>query len=711
MEKIYQKIAKTLNIGMDQVVNTMNLLNEGNTVPFIARYRKEMTKGLDEEEILFISQEFVYQQNLAKRKEDVIRLIEVQGKITPEIIASVNACAKLSLIEDIYRPYQQKRKTRATDAVAKGLKPLADFIMELKQTGDVNVEALKYINDQVLTIEEAINGAKDIVAERVSDDPKFRWQVKDRIEKTAFISTKEKKKHEDEKKVYKMYYEHKEKLLYTASHRIMAMDRGEKEKVITVNFEYDENFIINYAIRKVTNGFDTSCLKLIEESVKDGCKRLLLPSVEREIRSDKSEIAHGKSIEVFSMNVERLLLQPPLESKMILGFDPAFRTGCKLAVIDHTGKMIEISVIYPHQPVNKIKESKDKLLALLKKYPIEIIAIGNGTASRESESFVAELISENQLSCSYTIVSEAGASVYSASELARNEFPDLAVEQRSAISIARRILDPLSELIKIDPKSIGVGQYQHDLPNKKLTERLDFAILKAVNRVGVDLNTASVELLSHISGLNKSIAKEIVNYRNEFGEFNNRKTLLDVPKLGKKAYTQAAGFLRVRVGDEALDKTPIHPESYVVAKKIIKLYKIDSLGSEICQNIINEIDVEKLSVDLDIDMFTLNDILDAIKTPLRDYREQYSGPLLRKDILTINDLHVGDTLEGVVRNVVDFGAFVDIGLKEDGLIHISKITKEKITHASQFLSVSDIINVVVYKIDMERHKVQLSLID
>ena len=711
MEKIYLKIAKELKITIEQVVNTMNLLNDGNTVPFIARYRKEMTNGLDEEEILYISQEFVYQNNLAKRKEDVIRLIEVQGKITPEIIDNVNSCAKLSQIEDIYRPYQQKRKTRATDAIAKGLKPLAEYIIEPKQTGDVTVEASKFVNDKVINIQEAIDGAKDIIAEMITDDPKFRWQVKDRIEKTAFIVTKEKKKHEDEKKVYKMYYDHKEKLSYTASHRIMAMDRGEKEKVISVSLEYDQNFIINYAIKKVTNNQDTSCFNLIEESVKDGCKRLLFPSVEREIRSDKSEVAHLQSIEVFSMNVERLLLQPPLESKMILGFDPAFRTGCKLAVIDQTGKMIEISVVYPHQPVNKVSESKKILLDLLKKYPIEIIAIGNGTASRESESFIAELISENNLSCSYTIVSEAGASVYSASELARNEFPNLQVEQRSAISIARRILDPLSELIKIDPKSIGVGQYQHDLPNKQLTERLDFAILKAVNRVGVDLNTASVELLSHISGLNKSIAKEIVNYRNENGEFNNRKTLLDVPKLGKKAYTQAAGFLRVRLGTEMLDKTPIHPESYTIAKKIIKLHKIDSLGSEICQRIVSEIDVDKLSLDLNIDLFTLNDILDAIKMPLRDYREQYSGPLLRQDVLTINDLKEGDTLEGVVRNVVDFGAFVDIGLKEDGLIHISKITKEKITHPSQFLSVSDIINVTVHKIDMERHKVQLSLID
>ena len=708
--KHLEKIANQLGVAINQVINTLKLLEEGNTVPFIARYRKEMTKGLDEEQILVVQQEYQYEVNLAKRKEDVLRLIETQGKLTDEIKIQVESCIKLSQVEDIYRPYQQKKKTRATEAIAKGLKPLAEWLCGCPIVGDIQQEAQKYITEQVSTVEEALQGAQDILAEQVSDKADLRWKIKESIEKYGFVITKEKKKHDDEKKVYKMYYEHQEKLAFIAPHRIMAIDRAESEKVITVTLKYDTEYLIRYAIRGVTRDRQTIAQEIIEEAVKDGLKRLAFPSVERQIRSELSERAHHQSIEVFSMNVERLLLQPPLAGKMILGVDPAFRTGCKLAVIDQTGKMLMIDAIYPHPPVNKKTEAKQKFLDVLQHYPIQVIAIGNGTASRETESFVAEIIKESGMDIVYTLVSEAGASVYSASDLARLEFPDLQVEQRSAVSIARRLLDPLSELIKIDPKSIGVGQYQHDLPAKQLSERLDFAILKSVNRVGVDLNTASAELLSHISGLNRSIATNLVDYRNKNGSFTSRKDILKVPKLGDKAYQQAAGFLRIRQGKEILDQTGIHPESYIAARQIMKILQINELGDEKARQSINQANLKELIIESGLDEYTLQDILEALKQPLRDYRDQYDGPLLRHDILTLEDLKIGEQLEGVVRNVVDFGAFVDIGLKEDGLVHVSKMTKEKIGHPSEVVAIGDIVHVTVSNIDEERQKVQLSLI-
>lgn len=709
--KHIEAIAEQLKVKPVQVANTLKLLEEGNTVPFIARYRKEMTQGLDEEQILIVQQEYQYQVNLAKRKEDVLRLIETQGKLTEEIKQAVEACSKLSQVEDIYRPYMQKKKTRATEAIAKGLEPLCDYLESCPRYGDVKQEAEKYCNDQITTVDEALQGAKDILAERVSDKAKLRWKIKESIEKYGSIVTKEKKKHDDEKKVYKMYYDHEEKLAWLAPHRIMAIDRAEKEKVISVSLKYDQDYLYRYAVRGITHDRETIAQTEIEEAVKDGLKRLAFPSVEREVRNELFEKASAQSIEVFSMNVERLLMQPPLNGKMILGVDPAFRTGCKLAVIDTTGKMLMIDAIYPHPPVNKKQEAKKKFLEILKRYSIEIIAIGNGTASRETESFVAEVIKENHLDIKYTLVSEAGASVYSASDLARAEFPDLQVEQRSAVSIARRLLDPLSELIKIDPKSIGVGQYQHDLPAKALNERLDFAILKSVNRVGVDLNTASVELLSHVSGLNKTIASNLVAYRNENGRFTQRKEIMKVSKLGAKAFEQSAGFLRIHQGDDPLEETGIHPESYGQARKIMEALKLTELGSEETQKKIEAADKEKLMSEIEIDQYTLEDILSALAQPLRDYRDQYDAPLLRSDILTLEDLKVGERLEGVVRNVVDFGAFVDIGLKEDGLIHVSKLSKEKISHPSEIVSIGDILEVSVYRIDEERKKVQLSLID
>lgn len=711
MEQLIQPIAEALKVEINQVNNTLKLLEEGNTVPFIARYRKEMTQGLDEEQILYIQQQYLYQVNLAKRKEDVLRMIEQQGKLTEEIKIEVNACDKLSQVEDIYRPYQQKRKTRATDAVAKGLQPLADWILTLPTQGNIENEASKYCSDLVLSVEDAIQGAKDIIAEKTSDKADLRWKIKESIEKYGLLVCKEKKKHEDEKKVYQMYYDRKERVSSLVSHRIMAMDRAEKEKVISISFDYDPAYLIKYAIRGFMHNRETICETLISEAVNDGLKRLAFPSVEREIRSDLSDRAHNQSIEVFSMNVERLLSQPPLNSKMILGLDPAFRTGCKLAVIDSTGKMLKIDVIYPHAPVNKVEEAKAKVLQLLKTYPIEVIAIGNGTASRESESFIAQLIKENNLNLVFTIVSEAGASVYSASELARSEFPDLQVEQRSAVSIARRLMDPLSELIKIDPQSIGVGQYQHDLPTNQLSERLNFVISKTVNRIGVDLNTASIELLTHISGLSKASAKAIVTYRDTMGKFLNRKQLLKVPKLGAKSFEQAAGFLRIKDGDIEFDKTPIHPESYSITKALMKKLKMDSLGNLQQLELLEQMDLDQVSKELNTDTYTLNDILEAIKQPLRDYRDQYDGPLLRHDILALEDLSVGFRLEGVVRNVVDFGAFVDIGLKDDGLVHVSKMSSSRIGHPSDVVSIGDIVDVWVCNIDYDRHKVQLSLIE
>lgn len=712
MEDIIKPIAQELKITEKQIKDTLELLEQGNTVPFIARYRKEMTKGLDEEQIRVISENYEYQVNLKKRKEDVLRLIETQGKLTEEIQKDVEACTKLSQVEDIYRPYQQKKKTRASEAIAKGLEPFASWIMKLPYKKDINEEANKYVSEKVSNVEEAIQGAKDIIAEMISDDPQIRTRIRSSIERFGKIVTKVKKNHEDEKQIYKMYYAYEEKINTLAPHRIMAIDRGEKEKVISASFAYDTDYIKEWVIRKITKNQPTCAQDIIESAIQDGLKRLAFPGVEREIRSELSEKAHEQSIDVFSMNLERLLLQPPMKNKMILGLDPAFRTGCKLAVIDKTGKSLEISVIYPHAPINKKNESEEIVLALLKKYPIDIIAIGNGTASRESESFIAELIRKYSLSITYSMVSEAGASVYSASKLARDEFPDLHVEQRSAISIARRIQDPLSELIKIEPQAIGVGQYQHDLPNARLKERLDFVVSKAVNRVGVNINTASAELLKNISGLSAATAKAIVTYRESNGEIHNRIELKKVPKIGAKSFEQAAGFLRIEDGKEVLDRTSIHPESYPLAKKVLSMLKlkVEQMGSEEAQQLVEEINVVNLSEELHSDRYTLQDILDSIAQPLRDYRDSFDGPMLRSDVLTIEDLHEGDQLEGVVRNVVDFGAFVDIGLKDDGLIHVSKMSRQRISHPSAMVAIGDIVKVWVTNIDMDKHKVQLSLL-
>ena len=704
-ENIIQAIATELKVQLSQVENTLSLLAEGNTVPFIARYRKEATKGLDEEQIFYIQKQYEYQQKLAERKENVLKLIEEQGKLTEEIKQSVIECTKLSQVEDIYRPYAQKKKTRATTAIKNGLQPLADWMLALSTEGSLEAEAEKYLSEAVPTVVEAIQGAKDIIAEVVSDNAKQRWAFKDTIMQAGVLQTKLKKDAVDENKVYEMYYDRSEKISQLADHRIMAIDRAEKEKVITVSFVFDDEQLKKNALKTLLKGQTTIVEDALYEAVVDGCDRLLFPSIEREIRSELSERAQNKSIEIFSMNLEKLLLQAPLKGRIVLGFDPGFFNGCKLAVIDETGKMLTVSKIFPFSKKGEdIETSKKKLLSLIQKYHVQIIAIGNGTASRESEKLVAELIHEHKLDVSYAIVSEAGASVWSAQEAARKEFPDIEVEERSAVSIGRRLLDPLAELIKIDPQSIGVGQYQHDLPQKALTERLDEVVMKSVNRTGADLNTASLELLTHISGLNSGTAQEIVNYRNENGRFTNRKQLLKVKKLGPKAFTQCAGFLRITDGDEPLDQTSIHPESYEAARKLMQACGITKLG---------EADIsfpKEKTAELGIDEYTLKDIEEAIRQPLRDYRDQFDGALLKSDVLNISDLHVGDQLSGTVRNVVDFGAFVDIGLHEDGLVHLSHMSMKRISHPSECVAVNDIVKVWVYQIDEARNRVQLSLL-
>ncbi len=703
-EEIIQTIASELKVSQEQVKNTLSLLEEGNTVPFIARYRKEFTKGLDEEQIIYIQKQYDYQNKLKERKENVLKLIGEQGKLTDEIRQAVAECTKLSQVEDIYRPYVQKKKTRAAAAIKNGLQPLADWMLSLPVEGDLQKEAEKYLNETVEDTAAAIQGAKDIIAEVVSDNAKQRWAFKDNILKAGVIQTKLKKDAVDENKVYEMYYDRSEKVSQIADHRIMAIDRAEKEKILNVSFVYDTDALKEEALKTLTKGQKTIVENELREAAYDGCDRLLFPSIEREVRSELSDRAHTKSIEVFSMNLEKLLLQPPLKGRTVLGFDPGFYNGCKLAVVDETGKMLTVDKIFPFRKNADTTPSKNKLLSMINKYGVQIIAIGNGTASRESEKLCAEVIRENNLNVSYAIVSEAGASVWSAQEAAREEFPDMAVEERSAVSIGRRLLDPLAELIKIDPKSIGVGQYQHDLPQKALSEKLDEAIMKCVNRTGADLNTASAELLTHISGLNSATAKEIVKYRNENGRFTNRQQLLKVRKLGPKAFTQCAGFLRIREGDEPLDQTAIHPESYEAARALMKACGITELGQA-------DISFPKEKTEnLGIDEYTLKDIEDAVRQPLRDYRDQFEGALLKSDVLEISDLHVGDKLSGTVRNVVDFGAFVDIGLHEDGLVHVSRMSMKRNVIPNEVVSVNDIVEVWVYEIDEARNRVSLSLL-
>jgi protein Tex len=717
-ETIILEIKKALSISEKQIVSVLNLLDEGNTIPFIARYRKEATGGLDEEQINEIFKSWEYANNLLERKEAVIRLIDEKGMLTEELRAEILKAQKLVEVEDLYRPFKEKKKTKATEAVAKGLEPFAKWLMEFPYE-DVNDEAKKYLNDAVKSVDEAIEGAKYIIAEMISDEANYRKSLRTEMINHGMVVSSVKKNAIDERKTYEMYYDYSEPVSKIRPHRILAINRAENEKIITVKIELDKERMTSYLERKVIKRDNSTATPYIKEAIEDSLKRLIYPSLEREVRTELTDKGEEQAIEIFSVNLNKLLLQPPMKGKVVLGIDPAFRTGCKLSVVNEQGTVLEKGVIYPHEKTmggsisdKQIQESQRDLLLLIKKHKVELIAIGNGTASRETESFVANLIKTTGMKVNYVIVNEAGASVYSASELAREEFPDFSVEERSAASIARRLQDPLSELVKIDPKSIGVGQYQHDVTPKKLNDSLNFVVTQAVNQVGVNVNTASKALLMYVSGLNKSSAENIVKYRDKAGRFTNREQILKVPKLGAKSFEQSIGFLRIPDGTEALDMTSIHPESYEIAKKIMKTYNItpEMIGKDIVKEAVASLDRKKLQEELKVDKYTLDDILDSLIAPLRDPRDQFAQPLLRSDILKLDDLSVGMELEGTVRNVVDFGAFIDVGLKEDGLLHISKISKAYIKHPKDVLNVGDIVKVYVLNIDLSRGKVGLTML-
>lgn len=710
-EVIIEQIAQEQGITKKQVETVLELLKEGNTIPFIARYRKEKTNALDEEQIRKINEIYEYQLNLLARKEDVIRLIDEKQMLTEELRENIMKCSRLVEVEDLYRPFKEKKKTKATEAIALGLEPLAKIIMSFPTKGDLNTLTSKFINDKVKTPEEAIKNASYIIAEWISDNASYRKFIRDFIYKNGTVITKKKKNAVDEKNTYEMYYEYSETIKYIKPHRIMAINRAEKEGVISVNIDYDNDKIIEYLEKRIIKNKESYVTEIVKESIKDSLKRLILPSAEREIRADLKEKAEITAIDNFSSNVEHLLLTPPIKEKVVLGYDPAFRTGCKLAVLDKTGKPLEIAVIYPTEPHNKIEESKKKVLELINKYNVDVIAIGNGTASRESEAFIADTIKDCKRKVEYIIVSEAGASVYSASKLAISEFPDLTVEKRSAISIGRRLQDSLSELVKIDPKSIGVGLYQHDVTPKKLDESLDFVVSKAVNSVGVNINTASRSLLTYVSGLNKKSIDEILNSRDKLGKFETREDVKKLKSMTPKVYEQAIGFMRIIDGKNPLDRTSIHPESYDAAKKLLDImgFSINDIGSEKLKSSLN-IDIDEYSKKLGIDKYTLKDIIDSLASPERDPRDEMPKPILRSDVLHIEDLHVGDKLQGTVRNVVDFGLFIDIGLHDDGLAHISKLSKNYIKHPSELFSVGDIVDCYVDSINAEKGKINLSLL-
>ena len=709
-ENIIKEISNDLKVNTLKVEATLKLLSEGNTIPFIARYRKEVTGNLDEEQIRKISDVYEYQTNLLKRKEDIIRLIDEKGLLTEELKNNILKCTKLVEVEDIYRPFKEKKKTKATEAIKNGLEPLAKIIMSFpKQITGID----KFLNDNVKTKEDAITGAKYIIAEWISDNAFYRKWIRNYIYNNGKIVSKLKKNATDEEKTYDMYYDYSENIKYIKPHRVLALNRGEKEGVLGVSIDNNNDEVINYLKSKLIKDESSESKEIVIDAINDSYKRLIFPSIEREIRSDLTEVASEKSIEVFMDNLEHLLLTPPMKDKMVLGLDPAYRTGCKLAVVDYTGKFIEKSVIYPHEPRCEYEGSKKKVLDLIDKYNIDIIAIGNGTASRESEVFIADVIKSSKRKVEYIIVSEAGASVYSASKLAIEEFPNLHVEERSAISIARRLQDPLSELVKVDSKSIGVGLYQHDVQEKRLNESLDFVVSKAVNSVGVNINTASASLLKYVSGLNKKVIDKIIDYRNTFGKIKSREELKKKKVLTDKVYEQSIGFMRVVDGTNPLDKTSIHTESYEVTLKLLEKLGLDVslIGTEKMKERLKNIDISKYTKELNVDKYTLEDIIKSLTNPLRDPRDDMPKPILKSDVLKLEDLKIGMKLQGTVRNVVDFGAFIDIGLKNDGLVHISKITNSYIKHPSEVLSVGDIVDCYVDEIHMDKKKVSLSLLE
>lgn len=713
-QDIIKEIANELKVKNTQVESALKLLEEGNTVPFIARYRKEATGALDEEQIRKINEVYEYQISLLKRKEDVIRLIDEKGLLTEDLKNDIMKCQKLVEVEDLYRPFKEKKKTKATEAIKNGLEPLAKIIMSFPIKIDLEEVASRYLNENIKTTQDAIQGAKYIIAEWISDNASYRKYLRHNMMTYGTITSKIKKKAEDPNHIYEMYYDHSEKIKYVKPHRILAMNRGEKEGILSINIEIDTDYVLAWFDKKIIKNENSCVTDIVKEAIRDSYKRLIFPSVEREVRAELKEISEDGAIDVFGKNLEKLLLTPPMKDKTVLGFDPAYRTGCKLAVIDPASRVLNISKIYPHEPHNKWEEAKKTIKELIKKYNIDIIAIGNGTASRESEKLVAEICHEYQeKKIEFIIVSEAGASVYSASPLAISEFPDLHVEERSAISIGRRLQDPLSELVKIDSKSIGVGQYQHDVNQKKLNESLDFVVSKAVNSVGVNINTASSSILKYVSGLTKTTIDKIIKYREKNGKINSRKEILKNKILSNKVYEQAIGFMRVIDGKDILDKTPIHPESY---DNTINL--INELGANIneigTQNLITKLDslnIDTYSKEHNIDKYTLEDIIKCLKQPNRDFRDDKEKPLLKSDILNIEDLKRGMELQGTVRNVVDFGVFIDIGLHDDGLAHISKLTKDYIKHPMEIVNVGDIVTCYVDDINLDRGKVSLTLLD
>ena len=703
-------ISKELNVKESQVEATLNMLSEGNTIPFIARYRKEATGALTEEQIRSINEVYMYQVNLLNRKEDVIRLIDEKGLLTDELKDKIMSATKLVEVEDLYRPYKEKKKTKATDAINNGLEPLAKMIMSYPTNGDIETLTKNYINDKVKDSKSAIEGASYIIAEWISDNAYYRKWIRNYTYKNGILKTKVKKDNPDTKKVYEMYYDYSEEIKRIKSHRILAINRAEKEHVITVNIDINESEIIDFLKSKIIKNDKSFVCDIVNNAIKDSYKRLIEPSIEREIRADLKDKADIVAIDNFSKNLESLLLQPPMKEKIVLAFDPGFVNGCKIAVVDKTGKYLDSTVIKPF--LNNISSEslnicKNKILDLIKKYNVDIIAIGNGTASRESEKFVSELIKENNLTCKFVIVSEAGASIYSASKLAIEEFPDLEVEKRSAVSIGRRLQDPLSELVKIPPEGIGVGLYQHDVKESNLKESLDFVVEKVVNSVGVNINTASRSLLKYVSGITSKNIDKIIDYRNSNGRFNSREEIKKKKVLSDKVYEQAIGFLRITEGNNILDETSIHPESYDITLKLLELLNLNL--SDIGTDKIPDIDIEEYSKKLNVDKYTLEDIIKSLKSPKLDPRDEMPQPVLKSDVLNIDDLTVGMKLQGTVRNVVDFGAFIDIGLHNDGLIHISKMSDSYIKHPSDILSVGDIIDCYVDSIDKEKEKVSLSL--
>ncbi len=711
-DNIIKQISLDLNINESQTKSTLKLLEDGNTIPFIARYRKEVTGALDEEKIKKIEEVYTYQINLLKRKEDVIRLIDEKGLLTDELKEEIIKATKLVEVEDLYRPFKEKKKTKATEAIKNGLEGLAKEIMAFPTIGNIDNIAKKYLNENVKTVPLAIEGAKYIIAENISDNAKYRKIIRDNTYNFGTIKSKLKKSAKDENKTYDMYYDYEEKIKFIKPHRVLALNRGENEGVLSVSIEYDKNRVLDFLEKRIIKNDKSFVVEIVKEAIEDSYKRLIAPSIEREIRNDLTLIGEDSAISNFGKNLEALLLTPPIKEKRVLAFDPGYINGCKLAVIDETGKYLDSTVIKPFisKDSRLIEQSMIIVKTLIDKYKVDIIAIGNGTASRESEKFVSDMIKKYNLNCKYVIVSEAGASIYSASSVAIEEFPDLAVEKRSAVSIGRRLQDPLSELVKIPPEGIGVGLYQHDLSPKKLSDNLDFIVSKTVNSVGVNINTASKSLLKYVSGITKKNIDKIIEYRNSKGKIKSRREIEKI--LSDKAYIQSVGFLRITDGDNILDSTGIHPESYDIVEKLLKELNMSlkDIGSKELIDKLDNINLEDYKDKLNTDIYTLSDIVKSLKSPNRDPRDEMPQPILKSDILELKDLKVGMHLQGTVRNVVDFGAFIDIGLHEDGLVHISKITDKYIKHPSEVLSVGDIVDCYVDEIKLDKNKVSLSLI-